>query len=1117
MKKILFYFLTLLISSNAYAVEVSTIDELTSNIKNNNDITITKDLSVPNTYTRTLTYGDYSIDGQNNTIDGSKQNTQFIRIMSGTIDKITNTTFDGFKNQVIPDAEDGTILDPDDNMGAVITNNGTINQIDANFTNNTAYHGGAIFNGYDGDIASINGTFTNNKSETYSDKVYTEASGAAIHNQGHIGNITGTFENNTAQLAGTIWNYGTIDNITATFKNNHRSAVGGNNGTVNITNSSFLQNDTKGRTYYWTEEDGTEKSTNYGQSGAGVVWWGNQTFNIKNTTFNQNQADWKGGAIAGWNGGTLKLENSYLMNNQASEEGGAIYQTGPGTAEIINTSFTSNKARTGGAIYNTATYTITDSIFQNNQDTVSWSKGGGAIANGGTMNLHNSLISGNSSQSYGGGISNFGGTLTFNNNQIINNSANYYGGGIYTSAGKIVINNSTLKDNLSKHGGAGASLSGEIEINNSTIQDNQSRQNGGAFYVGQTSNNDTTTFGTLNINNSVIKNNASNNIGGAIFVENGTLNITNSLITQNESLFPQPQTTNTPLQKENQASNPSLSVIYTPEYFGAIHSLKDISLKANNGTTQIIDNNTKSNNIGIYMEGYNSNLNIETKNQGYVYVSDIISGENYNINIQGDITDYSTITKDNINTISHTDFTNQVLNLNNLNLNQGAVLRFSKDETLTTNHLTGNNGAILLEATMDNQTQTLTNGLITVNEDVKGTTNVILNFLKDDTTNAPLDVLSPFVTAPNDNKETSASFNVAAVIGSPYAWVSKYNAQKNETGSTWYLGLNKHSSNFNEKYEHIIYRPEIPTYIGFSRVAIEQTRSLKNSVKEGINTQNNTPCQNNYCRFASITPSPTAWIDISYEKTKITSPTDIESTLQGTTIGLDFYRDYHHKAGIFGSYTKGEYDFSGKGDYTALIGSKIDAKSTSGGFYYQYNKNNYSLLALIFAGSEDMDIKTDDALIDDSTKAAQFGISFELAKKYAISKHLDLEPSLGIYYSATKIDDFSDKLGKDVSFDTINYLETELALKLEYLCCRKGCANNWYIKPSIIKTYAHNASTHITGLKSIKSYEDELLGRIVVGTKFGITPNLSGFASGGYTFGSDYKSYDANAGLTYSF
>ncbi|MBE6462818.1 MAG: autotransporter domain-containing protein [Alphaproteobacteria bacterium] len=1129
MNKILFFILLVGINSQAFATDVATMEEFTNALNNGENIVLTDDLTAPSNYSTTYPKkSDYSIDGNNHTIYGGDQTTQFIRNMGGSINEIKNITFDGFVNQVIPKDEDGNVLDPDDNMGAVITNQGRIEKIDGTFKNNQAYHGAAIFNGSNKYIGSINGTFTGNKSETYSDKVYTEASGAAIHNQGHIGNITGTFENNTAQMAGTIWNYGTIDNITATFKNNHRSAVGGNHGTVTITNSLFYQNDTTGRLYYWTDEDGNLKSTNHGQSGAGLVWWGGQTFNVYNTTFEENRADWKGGAIGGWNGGALKLVDSFLTNNSSGEEGGGIYQTGNGTGEITNTVFTQNKGRTGGAIYSTAKYTIKDSTFQKNQDTVNWSTGGGAIANGGTMTIDNSLITENKSHSAGGGISNFGGTLVYNNNKITSNHAQSYGGGVYTSGGKVTINNSTIEANTSANGAAGASRSGEIEINNSTITNNQSSNKGGAFYVGEIIKDEVSTTGTLTINDSTITNNTSSASGGAVHVAKGNLTITNSTITGNES-----------------ASG------------GAIHSHADITLKADNGTLKIADNNTKTNNTGIFMENQNTTINLDTKNNGLIEIKDIVDGNNYNLNITGDTLDYSLLTKENIDQIAHVDFQNSVNNLNTLSLNEGGVLSLELTETMNTTNLTGNNGAILLKAEMDSTTNTLTNGLINVSNDVSGHSNVILDFLKDDTSSAPTDVFSPFVNAPNDDKTTSATFNVAAVMGSPYAWVSKYNIKGDETGSVWYLAIQTEEEpvdpvppvepdepvtpeepdepvtpeepdnpnllpldpNFPTLHPSArpIYRAEVPTYIGVTRTAIEQNRSIADSIKDGLSFKKNGNCKKGFCRTRRVLPQKTAWIDVSYEKSKIKAPSEIDAKIKGTTLGIDIYHDYKQRAGIFGAYRNGEYDFSGKGDLLAKVGSDIKTDSILGGGYYRYDNNNWVVLATIFGGKQDLDITTDDTLIDTSTDAKQYGASLELAKRLAISRHLDIEPSLGLYYTYLDFDKISDKLGKEIYFDTTQYLEAELGLKVEYLCCRNGCTNRYYVKPSIIKTFAHGAKTKITGLNPIKSYEDEVLGRIELGTTFGITNNLSGYATGGYTFGSDYKSYDLNAGLNYKF
>lgn len=1053
---------------NANATEVSNIDEFVNAVKNSEDIILTDDITTPSDYTRTLTYGNYNIDGNHYTIYGKDQTTQFLRIMGGTIDEIKNITFDGFVNQIIPQDENGNPQDPDDNQGAAIINMSKISHIEnTTFKNNSSANGGAIDNGYNAYIGHINAKFISNKATGHG-----ESSGAAIFNQGHIANIEGYFEDNFASLHGAIWNHGTIDNITATFYKNHRSAVGATNGKVTITNSLFLENDSTGI-------DGV------GQSGGAIHFYGGAKFYIKGTTFDKNSVWWKGGAIAAYGnqGNVLNIEDSIFTNNYAGEEGGAIYYNSAvgSTASVKNSTFTQNHGnRSGGAIHNgKATFDITNSTFDGNSSP--WS---GAIHNGGIM--------------------------TITDSSLINNKATSGNAGGIQNTGSLTIKNTSFETNTTKGNGGALGNTNTIDIDNATINKNQATLGGGIYSQGDTA--------TTTISNSTITNNTSTSTGGAIHVESGALTIINSIITDNQS-----------------GSG------------GAIHSLTDITLKADNGTLKIANNNTQTNNTAIFMAQKDTTINLNTTNNGLIEIEDIIDGDNYNISISGDLTNYDHITLENIQNIAQVDFKNSINNLNTLTLDKGGVLSLDKTETITTTNYIGNNGTLLLKTEMDKTTNTLTNGLINVSNDVSGHSNVIIDFLKDDTTSSPTDVFSPFLLAQNDDTSTSATFNVAAVIGSPYAWVAKYNIKGNETGSTWYLAVQTQQepelpenptepetpdntetpppSTIPETPEastpsqstNPIYRAEIPAYIGVIRTAIEQNKNISSSVERGLNFKKNANCQKGKCRIKQILPEKTAWIDISHEKSKIESPTEIDAKINGTTLGIDIHRTHKQRIGLFGSYRNGTYDFSGQGYLLSTVGSEIKTDSVLGGAYYRYDNNNWLMLATIFAGKQDINITTNDNLIDTSTSAKQYGASFELAKKLTISQHLDLEPSLSLYYTYLDFDKINDSLGKSVYFDSTTYLEAELGLKLEYLYCRNGCSNSFYVKPSIIKTFSKNAKTKISSLDSIKAYEDEVLGRVELGTIFGIANNLSGYATNRYTFGSDYKSYDINLGLNYKF
>jgi len=194
------------------------------------------------------------------------------------------------------------------------------------------------------------------------------------------------------------------------------------------------------------------------------------TTTINNATFSENTAG-SGGAI--YNKSITTINNSIFSDNTASSSssgGGAIYNSA--TTTINNSTFSDNSASTnGGAIYNygsSAKLSITDSSFKGNkisiENTASKSIYGGAIYNGGTLEIINSDFDGNAliatssspltadgKKLFGGAIST-GGTTTITDSSFTNNTLSatnisglgLYGGAIYffsdTADKKLTIN-----------------------------------------------------------------------------------------------------------------------------------------------------------------------------------------------------------------------------------------------------------------------------------------------------------------------------------------------------------------------------------------------------------------------------------------------------------------------------------------------------------------------------------------------------------------------------------------------------------------------------------------------------------------------------------------------------
>jgi hypothetical protein len=130
--------------------------------------------------------------------------------------------------------------------------------------------------------------------------------------------------------------------------------------------------------------------------------------------------------------------------------------------------------------------------------------GGGLRNDGGTLNLNQVTVNGNTARSSGGGIyNNSGGTLNIANSTISNNAA-ANGGGILTNQATVNIVNSTLSGNTASGFGGAHHAFGipgtpvTINISNSTIADNSAGNNGAAL-VGTDAN--------YTVRNSIFQNN----------------------------------------------------------------------------------------------------------------------------------------------------------------------------------------------------------------------------------------------------------------------------------------------------------------------------------------------------------------------------------------------------------------------------------------------------------------------------------------------------------------------------------------------------------------------------------------------------------------------------------
>lgn len=814
-----------------------------------------------------------------------------------------------------------------------------------------------------------------------------------------------------------------------------------------------------------------------------------------------------GGAVYNASGNTMQVTGTFVNNEVKSAIngtdtnawGGAIANSEGSTLNNVNGVFIGNKA-----------IASTDSIIEENvaptslQAAVQASDGeagGGAISNAGVAgNIMGDFIG-----NYAQGKNAYGGAIL--------SSMSMNGGNSMSMVGTVSGNftgNSILATNGTAKGGAVMILNyaGDVNVTNSKFYNNQAISRGVDSYsaggglsgftmaplMGSGMTGTTNVVNTDFVKNSAISEGSA--YGGGLSTYLGAT-VINSNFYDNYA----------------KGQNHALGGAISNSYGG------DLNIIADNGKSEFSGNYIEIGEEGTenYLKKDNAiyttqgNLNLQAKNNGLIKFEDGILGESYNINVQTDATSEVLINSD-------------VEYANSLNIADGSTLHVGKSANINVGNLNLNESTMKVDVNINKENSTISNGLIKVENDITGKADVVVN---SENPNQLIGTNTMFITAQNDtiDAETQNQFKVKRVIGSPYMWDAIHNAEGETTGSNWYLAQkNVANPDYTPENDNTgvgsipVYAPEVIAFTGVQQVALEQNKSIANSVSKGLYSEKDVVCRNGNCASKQINKHNKVWVDTSYESAKVENPTEFESEIKGVTAGIDLYRDWDDRFGVFGAYRDGDYDFSGKGKYYAEIGSDIDTESYLGGLYYNYDNKNWAILATLFAGKQDMDITTRDNVISLSTQAMQYGASIDIARKYAISKHLDLEPSLGLYYTMVDVDDINDNYGKTAEFDAMSYLEAELGLKLEYLFCRNGCANKLYIKPSIIRTFSSGGKTLVSGLNhKVRTYKDRTLARMEAGSEFGITSRMFGYAGAGYTFGDDYEAYDVNVGLNYAF
>ena len=999
------------------------------------------------------------------------------------------------------------------------------------------------------DITEWTEEIENGRGETIDNiKVDVDGEYSLIYNRGQIGNIESTFTNNYE----VIRNYGEIGTVRSVFKNNEGSVQ--NYGLIEQVAGSVFENNVN----------------NYG-GGAIASTGGGYIGKIVDSTFTGNTVyEQQPVRIAMpekrdvGRGGALYLENPFIPQAES------LKADDLSVTHIVNSTFKDNHAAAGGAIFSSQWLDIENSAFDGNYNQTQDEYGaGGAITfwteeqqgqptnmderpeaeepfYAGEHNISNSRFENNRSSGFGGAIA---GMVNEYTNQT-------YG---------INVKGSTFINNSAKDGGAVYMMSGMSENDRRNVED--------AVWNMPEVNKVTIKYGDQEKTLFYLKDrrDARYNIynmtaaefdqyvreGGKFYVHNIVATAVDAKTYQDAqdyyqgeilpgygiSDFEQYKDALYQADIEHMLA-PSLKVVNSSFINnkasgkgGAIYG-SDVRIVADNGESRFSGNTAGGKSNAVYVAGLNNiildqyydefdgntifegivipanapagQLTLESVNRGRIVFDDGINGENYNIDVFGDGTGY-------------VKFNNAVENVNRFAMNGGAVVHlglngriYAQDFVSGSSSVYARTGAqkplLTVDVMVDRENNTVHSGAIHVNGDVAGETNVLVNALNPDVLDNKKDAVVPFLFAPNDNEETSAVFNVSRVIGSPYMWHAGKNvAGTPESGNVWYLSLTDTlNPEFGKTDPEVA--PEVTAYISLPSAGLEQVRGLRDTLE-----QKTAFCKEGAC-VRDAKADRQLWVDSGYLSSTVDKPAEFDADIWGVTAGGDLQYDANNRLGVFAAYRQGDYDVSGKGSkYRSTIGSELDIDSWLGGLYYRFEQNDWYAFATVYGGLQKADLKTDDGIVNTDSDGTLWSVGAEGGRRYGLSEALTLEPSFGVFYTQSEFDDIRDSAGKTASFDSLKQLEIETAVKLEYRLCQNDLTSVVYIKPGLIQTITDGDEVLISGLGKTEAYHDQLLGRIELGARFGVTESLSGYGWANYTFGSSYGAAAVGIGLNYAF
>ena len=955
-------------------------------------------------------------------------------------------------------------------LGGAVYNDGDIDRIKADFVANSVAAdgadglnagGGALYNGHNGKITDVSGDFISNSASGTTGK----AVGGAIFNQGKIEKINGSFVDNRADVGGAVFN-------------DYEAEIGSIGG-------SFVNN--SGGALYNLGKMGDVRADFVGNSG-NAVYNGNRIGNIRGNFSGNRLTDTElnGGIV--FNSGSVKSITGNFSGNEVS--GNSVYGI------------------KGGAVYNyQGTIGNIKGSFDNNRILAEYAAYGSAVFNDWDSKIGD--ITGN-----------------FSGNSVQFGSGSVYGGAVYNDNGAVIgdIRGDFVSNRVFSEGDSGAEAQG------------------GAFF-----NNYNTSVGR--IFGSFVNNGAQTASADGLALGGAVYTYSNMTFAAGGRL----RTISGNYTKDGRRGK-SYNAVFVNNIVD--ETRPTVAFDTTGGGAWIVNDSIEG---GLLYYGsaeidYGNQYNLAFKGNGKLNADGLT--DQY-ISINNDIINAGEVTVEGttlrFGAYQHEDKTAHNWDghgrflaalkadgtadldaeaVTSLSLNNAAFDLYNKYQDTVNLKGWKASGNSFLHVDVD--VENLTADMLNVNGNVEGTTKLVLypNSDKDIRGESIL-----FAQSTNDTTGNADSFKVWRVYRSPYMFDVKH-TPTGKNANQWELEMGNQVNPDADQKPDERPDPEVPdikptptpdkptnpvygevvAYGALPAAALEQTRSVVDNVSgQAAGRRSYCPGCGFYDYYWNGEAFRNLWVNPTYYTSNIDAPFDVDADIWGIEAGGDLQYDLNNKIGIFVSYRQGNYDMNGDGErYYSTVGSEIDIDSYLAGLYYRYDRNNWYAFATLYGGTQQADIKTDDGVKSD-TDGVEFGASLAAGYDYNLTDTVYLTPSLGVFYTQVNYDDATDSVGKKAEYNDLRQIELEAGVKLTKAFRLDEGYASVYIKPSVVQTIVDGDEVNITGLGKTNTLDDETLGRIELGGRYGFTDQLSAYGWANYTFGSDYDATTVGLGLNYAF